>query len=55
MVAGRLYQKEDGDPLMRFYIDKEEAITYLEWAHLAVDNMHLSPNQTLKRIKRIGV
>ena len=40
---------------MRLCIDKEEAISYLERAHLAVGNMHLSPKQTLKRIKQMGV
>ena len=47
--------KEDRDLLMRLCIDKEEAIPYLEQAHIAIGNMNLSPKQTLKRIKRMGV
>ena len=54
MVVGRLYWKEDGDLLMKLCIDKEAAILYLEYAHVAIGNMHLSPNQTMKRIKRMG-
>ena len=55
MVAGRLYQKEDGDPLMRLCIDKEATVPYLECAHVAIGDMHLSPKQTLNRIKQMGV
>ena len=40
---------------MRLCIDQEEAIPYLEWAHIAIGNMRLSPKQTLNRIKRMGV
>ena len=40
---------------MRLCIDKEEAIPHLEGAHIDVGNIHLSPNQTLKKIKRMGV
>ena len=55
MVAGRLYQKEDGDPLMRLCIGKEATILYLECAHVTIGNMHLSPKQTLERIRRMRV
>ena len=55
MVSGRLYWKDDRDPIMRLCIDKEAAIPYLENAHVALDNMHLSPKQTLKRVQRMGV
>ena len=55
MVAGRLYQKEDGDPIMRLCIDTEVTVPYLECAHVAIGNMHLPPKQTLKRIQRMGV
>ena len=51
MVAGRLYWKEDGNPLMRLCIDKEAAVPYLECAHVAIGNMHLSPKQTLEKIR----
>ena len=54
MVASRLYQKEDRDLLMRLCIDKMEAIPYLEQAHIAIGNMHLSLKHTLKRIKWMG-
>ena len=43
MVAGRLYKKEGKDVLMRLCIDKEEAIPYMEQAHIAIGNVHLSP------------
>ena len=55
MVSGRLYWKEDRDPIMRLCIDKEEAFPYLEYAHFALNNMHLSLKQTLKRVQRMGV
>ena len=45
MVAGRLYQKEDGDPLMRLCIDKEATVLYLECACVAISNMHRSPKK----------
>ena len=54
MVAGRLYQKEDGYPLMRLCINKEAAAPYLEHAHVAIGNMDLSPKQTLNRIRHMG-
>ena len=54
MVAGRLYWKENRDLLMRLCIDKDEAIPYLECAHIAIGNMHLSPKQTQKRTKWMG-
>ena len=40
---------------MRLCIEKEEAIPYMEHAHIAIGNMHLSPKQTLRRIGPIGV
>ena len=40
---------------MRMCIDKETAVPYLECAHVAIDNMHLSPKQTLRRIRQMGV
>ena len=55
VTTGRLYRKEDGDPLMMLCIDKEVAVPYLECAHVAIDNMHLSPKQTLERIRQMGV
>ena len=55
MVSSRLYWKEDRDPIMRLCINKEEAVPYLENAHVALGNMHLSPKQTLKRDQRMGV
>ena len=55
MVSSRLYWKEDRDPIMRLCIDEEAAVPYLECAHVAIVNMHLSPKQTFKRIRRMGV
>ena len=43
MVASRLYWKEGKDLLMILFIDKEEVVPYMEHAHMAIGNMHLSP------------
>ena len=49
MIAGRLY-KGGKDLILQLCIDKEEAATYMEYAHIAVGNLHLSPAQTVRRI-----
>ena len=36
-------------------IDKQECVPYMESVHIVVGNMHLSPKQTLRRIKCMGV
>ena len=41
--------------IMRLCIDKEEAVPYMEHAHIVVKNLHLSPKQTVRRIERMGV
>ena len=55
MVSGRLYRKDNGDPIMRLCIDTDVVVPYLECAHVAIGNIHLSPKQTLKKIQRMGV
>ena len=55
MVVGRLYRQEGKDLIMRLCIDKDEAIPYMEHAHIAIKNMHLSPKQTLRKIGCMGV
>ncbi|MCO5560567.1 hypothetical protein L7F22_014182 [Adiantum nelumboides] len=54
ILAGRLYHK-GRDNILHLCIDKEETATYMECAHIAVGNLHLTPTQTLRRIGRMGV
>ena len=54
MVAGRLYKK-GRDEVLRLCIDSNETTSYLEQAHVAIGNIHMAPDQTLKRIDRMGV
>ena len=39
---------------LRLCIYKREATICLEYAHIAVDNLHLSPTQLLRCIERMG-
>ena len=43
MVADRSYQKEGKDLIVRLCIDREDAIPYMEHAHIAIGNMNLPP------------
>ena len=54
MIAGRLY-KRGHDEVLRLCIDAREAKPYLEQAHVAIGNMHMAPEQTLRRVERMGV
>ena len=54
MIARRLY-KLGKDGILRLCIERNESDIYVEQAHLAIGNIHISPNQTIKRIERMGV
>ena len=54
MLAGRLY-KQGNDQILRLCIDKKDAETYLNKAHVAVGNIHFAPEQTLRRVEHMGV
>ena len=43
------------DGILRLCIEKNEIDVYVEQAHVAHGNIHISPNQTIGRIKRMGV
>ena len=54
MIARRLY-KLGKDGILRMYVKTQEAQMYLEQAHIALGNIHMSPRQTIKRVERMGV
>ena len=54
MLAGRLY-KLGKDGILRLCIEENESKPYVEQAHIAIGNIHISPDQTIKRIERMGV
>ena len=53
MLARRLY-KEGQDGVLRLCIEPFEKAHYLETAHVAVGNIHMAGNQTLKQILWAG-
>ena len=54
MIAGRLY-KLGKDGVLRLCVETQETRMYLEQAHVALGNIHMSPRQTMKRVERMGV
>ena len=54
MFAGRLY-KLGKDGILRLCIERNERDIYVEQAHIAIDNIHISPNKTIQRIECMGV
>ena len=54
MIVGRLY-KQGKDGVLNMCIEKEDSISYLEQAHVAIGNIHMTPEQTVRRIERMGV
>ena len=50
MIAGRLY-KQGKDGILCLCIEREDAVSYLKQAHIAIGNIHVAPEQTLKRIE----
>ena len=54
MIARRLY-KLGKDGILRLCIERNESDVYVEQAHIALGNIHISPDQTIRRIERMGV
>ena len=54
MLAGRLYKKGK-DGILRLCIEKNKSDVYVEQAHIALGNIHISPDQTIRRIEHMGV
>ena len=54
MLARRLY-KQGRDGILRLCIEKNESDVYVEQAHIALGNIHISPDQTIRKIERMGV
>ena len=54
MLARRMY-KLGKDGILRVCIERNESDIYVEQAHIAIGNIHISPNETIKRIKCMGV
>ena len=54
MLAGRLYKKGK-DGILRLCIERNESDVHVEQAHIALGNIHISPDQNIKRIERMGV
>ncbi len=54
MIPGRLY-KQSNDQVLRLCIDAPDGGYCVEQAHVAIGNIHFSPQQTLKRVERMGV
>ena len=54
MLAGQLYKK-GRDGVLGLCVDRDEAEVYIEQAHIAIGNLHLTPVQTIKRVERMGV
>ena len=54
MLAGRLYKKGK-DGILRLCIERNESDVYVEQAHISLGNIHISLDQTIRRIERMGV
>ena len=54
MLARRLY-KLGKDGILRLCIERNESGIYVEQAHIAIGNIHISPNDTIRRVERMGV
>ena len=54
MFAGRLYKKGK-DGVLRLCIDRNKSDVYVEQAHIALGNILISPDQTIRRIECMGV
>ena len=54
MLPGWLY-KLGKDKVLRLCIENAESEFYLKQAHVAMGNIRVSPNQTIRRIEHMGV
>ena len=54
MLARRLY-RNGKDGILRLCIERNESDVYVEQAHIALGNIHISPNETIRRIECMGV
>ena len=54
MISERLY-KHGKDQILRLCIEKKDTHSYLYKAHVAIGYTHFAPEQTVKRIERMGV
>ena len=54
MLARRLYKKGK-DGILSLCVERNESDVYVEQAHIALNNIHISPDQTIRRIERMGV
>ena len=54
LLARRLYKKGI-DGILRLCIERNESDVYVEQALIALGNIHISPDQTIRRIERMGV
>ena len=54
MLARRLY-KLGKDGILRLCIERSESDVDVEQAHIAFGNIHISPDQTIRRIECMGV
>ena len=54
LLAGRLY-KTQKNKILSLCIEPDDQYYYLQYAHIAVGNVHFSREQTLRRLKHFGV
>ena len=54
LLAGQLYRAQR-DWVLSLHIDLEEQQVYLQYAHIAMGNVHFSQEQTMRRLKHFGV
>ena len=54
LAAGRLY-KSQRDKVLSLCIEPKYQYYYLQYAYIAVGNIHFSKEQTLRRLKNFGV
>ena len=54
MLAGRLYKK-GSDGVLRICVEADEVGDYIVQAHIAVRNIHVAPEQTIRRLDKMGV
>ena len=54
LLVDRLY-KSQRDKVLSLCIDPEDQYYYLQYAHIAVGSIHFSKEQTVRRLKHLGV
>ena len=54
LLVGRLY-KSQKDKVLSLCIEPKDQYYYLQYAHVAVGNIHFSTEQTMRRLKYFGV